>query len=65
MVDKLMTRLLTRARLRLCESRAAWHHAAMTGPSPLILSLLMIAVAVLAAGGAQLIIKRGDRLRAA
>jgi hypothetical protein len=35
----------------------------MAGPASLILSVLMIAAAVLAAGGAHLIIRRGDRFK--
>jgi len=35
----------------------------MAGPSSLILSVLMIGAALLAAGGAHLIIRRGDRFK--
>jgi hypothetical protein len=37
----------------------------MAGPSPLILSLLMIAFAALSAGGLWVLIRRGDRKRGA
>ena len=37
----------------------------MAGPSPLILSLLMIAFAVLTGGGIWVIARRGDRKRGA
>ena len=35
----------------------------MAGPSPLVLSLLMIAFAILTGGGLWVLIKRGDRMR--
>jgi hypothetical protein len=35
----------------------------MQGPGSLVLSVLMIAAAVLAAGGAHLIIRRGERFK--
>ena len=37
----------------------------MTGPSPLILSILMIAAALLALGGIHLIVRRKERGRGA
>ena len=37
----------------------------MAGPSSLILSLLMIAAALLALGGAHLILRRGERSKGA
>lgn len=35
----------------------------MAGPSPIVLSLLMIAFAVLSGGGLWVLVKRGDRKR--
>ena len=37
----------------------------MAGPSPLVLSLLMIAFAVLCGGGLWVLLRRGDRTRGA
>ena len=35
----------------------------MAGPSPLVLSLLMLAFAILCGGGLWVLVKRGDRKR--
>jgi hypothetical protein len=48
-------------RLRLCEMSSPWHQRVMTGPSPLILSVLVIAAFLLAAGGVHLVVRRRER----
>jgi len=42
------------------KSGRAWHYPRMTGPSALILSILMLATFLLSAGGVFLIVKRRD-----
>ena len=41
--------------------RAPWHQRPVTGPSSLLLSILMIAAFLLAAGGLHLIVRRKER----
>ena len=48
-------------RLRLCEMPSPWHQRVMTGPSPLILSVLVIAAALLAIAGVRLIAVHKER----